>query len=839
MGSMTPEYLFFFQDIDSNNKRLVPLTYSPDGWENYGINFGRETEISNVVKSYTDSWIFFKDDADYLRNIFFTYGVNRRVRLIVKRLTDWMREKYVIDYTGFFDFTQILIEGNTVSIPVAESGLFKALENRWSEDFEIGIDSICNMSGASFSESTDILNNESGLSFQSEKASIRAYFVLGGIIQRNDSISDDFFFDVNTKYLNSTQNEYAASTIQDSVSEDDSFFLMKSGIIQKLNIDFEFNLDLKVTKMTTYYKKHRSFHRLHLVSTDLKNVQNGGSVVLEDGINSHFEILQRIQQDHQLIDGATPGPFDQKFSVKFNGSHTLENYDCSDGKAFFLVAEIHFGFPFTDSGIMDYSYAVSTNYGTAKSIIKPSFSNFKIAPSFESQIIVSKQIAAIQSPNVFKELIRRIGNKYAINFDTALFEEIANFDLLTSGSGLRGIRRIQSNEGDSQTGATIITNMESYLRYAMVVYNYRLAIDYDIEHDIYTVGLQHYDKMFTRNTIKKFDKINSLALSVDREMLYTSISCGYNTKDTAINGLSEYNCIFNWKTPNTEIEENNLDLVSPYSAATRTIETYIYQNYGNKDDSNEKDSDIYIIGAKNKNMMIPEHSGVIRAITRRSSTTLALSTSYGSVRWYRNDFTVLLGTGGLYIHPNLKADIDGGNTYIAVFKDNVGRQYISLFPFSEIYLISRFFDIRRNIENVSGVINPQYAWNLDFTPKRIMNTHRRELNSYFAFDKGKTIELNTCERNKYLIADGIVEQESVIVGDDPIFKPIIIDLSAPGTKDIIQAVERNREGCFEFEMDGKTIRGFIAFGAESVNVNPLSEKESSFKLLSDSGNDFQ
>ena len=159
---------------------------------------------------------------------------------------------------------------------------------------------------------------------------------------------------------------------------------------------------------------------------------------------------------------------------------------------------------------------------------------------------------------------------------------------LTCGLGLRGINR-------DDDYFSLKTSLDKFLEFIYKVYGYVLGINYDDETDIYTLYLYHEDTFYREQLIKKIENIKDVKFTIIKDMLYTAINVGYETDNDTYSGLSEYNCKFNFLTPNFSIDENILDLVSPYCASIFKIETYIYENYRNWEDGKEPDSEIYVV----------------------------------------------------------------------------------------------------------------------------------------------------------------------------------------------------------------------------------------------------
>ena len=74
---------YTYQIKDTVSGETYKCLHEPGGWDSYGVTFGRETGISNVVKGYVSQWTFIKEDARWLKRKLFSSGTNRRLRLRV------------------------------------------------------------------------------------------------------------------------------------------------------------------------------------------------------------------------------------------------------------------------------------------------------------------------------------------------------------------------------------------------------------------------------------------------------------------------------------------------------------------------------------------------------------------------------------------------------------------------------------------------------------------------------------------------------------------------------------------------------------------------------------
>lgn len=732
---IVPIYEFYFEDRNTPNNTLTKLKHDVDGWKEYGVTFGRETEISNIVKSYTNQWIFFGSDADYIKTKFYTYGVNAKVRLIVKKLTNFLQKKYEIDYAGYFDFSQIEISGS-VSIPLNEGGLFRLIENQWSKDIEITMNNkLINFDGVKLNEDCMLKNLGAFSTSGTSGYSSRSFII--GLQFLNQEKKYDIFQECPYKHVTDVLNAYTL---------ENAFMVLKTGFLETFRLSYNLDFNISLQKASVIGNHAYRFY-VDVVEFDYNAISGGG---LNDGSALRKFEIYNINPD--WIDSAYDNQSTNLvYSFKKRGVISI-NPNGTNGKVYFLRVQL------------------STLYLDMGSLTVTNFNPNHIALYCESSFYMNKNrnIQCVRVNHVFQELINRINNnRYKVEIDfTELNKFVANdlinrYDVLTNGNGLRGNPNILTEDQLETLAlvglhyenmfefswAKLTTNLEQFLKFLYICYGLKISLNYDIARDKYFVSLNHENNCFVNAKIENFKEVNKCHIKPVRELFYTQIKVGYSTKDDSINGKEEYNGTLEFSTMITEMEENILDLVSPYSASVFDIETFMYNNYQNFSDSADKDTEIFVISTKK--------------------------------------------------HPT------------------AGLGY---------------FTVRREIPVTSGLAFPETAWNVDLTPRRILETHSNLLNSCFAFHVGEKLIIATAKRNKSLDAGSIVECDPFVITKNRLFYPLKAEISYPATARLISKIEQNRNGYISFEYGGKKIKGYL-YTTSAVTINPMNEKESEFVLL--------
>ena len=715
------KYKFAFIDKDGNGGRYY-LQHDVDGWKNFGVSFYRSERERNTVKNYTESWVFIGEDGEYLKRHFFRYGVNGKVQFIVYEKISQIRDDYKVIFLGWVDFS--FIQFNTVvSVPVKSGGFYSAMENKKGTEYEFEMDcKIENFTGLKMSENC-LYTSKNFEVVGRPPRDAGHYVALVGLEYKNKDKESGIFKE--------TQWEFIDGDVK-PLNIDKSFFALNSTMIDEFKVSWDFDIATLITNAT--YIDYR--YRLKL---------------LEFNYNEDAEYDYNYPVRSWELDDS--GLRSRDFYMRFKSSGNYTVVKSNDyGKMYFLIITLWLD-----------TYSLEPDSKTSIFI-----NRFNFAGLSNFTINKNKNLQAIKSIDVFKGLINKINNSaYRIQINTEVLEEKINnvagnkYVLLTNGSGLRGYpielveeaRRVLSIIGIKLTGeyeftpAKFITTLSNFLEFIYIVFGLKFDVTYNIETDTYTVGFTTFEQSLNSNVIARLTNVNKVNFEPATEFSYTNIKAGYTPKEDSLFGKSEYNNTMEFNTMYDNIDENILNLVSPYSGSVFDIETFIYNNYQKFQDSENRDTENYIIVCEQKQTV----------------------------------------------------------------QQNV-------------------FQLRRQRTVDGNLPFPATAWNTDITPRTILNNHRLFLNSVFAFHKGKQMIFSLSKRNAGIIVDGIRENGAITIGNDRKFIPLLVTFNAPATSDLLSAIDRNKNGLIEFVYNGKLYSGWL-WGQDAVTVNPMNEKESSFKLI--------
>lgn len=822
---------YTYQIKDTVSGEVYVCRHEPEVWDAYGVTFGREARISNVVKGYVASWTFVKEDARWLRDLLIKHGPNRRLRLRVLDSSNLSSSAKVV-YEGDIDLTQAGWGSNTFEAPTSEGGFFKALENKWEEKYEIPFDRYCRIDGAVLSDSCNLSGSDSAITANFQRT--RALVVDGWIQYATSCKQADFILNarrdgspetvMQKEFLNDVDMEYVGFEYMDgdtlknaptNMTETNAFFVCRSRRVERLTVNYDIKCLGKLVnikhpsppyiasrhrlciygiplsrydssdgnKPVVWYEYSRrqetspnsdAYDFTHVSGYVPRYPHDGRYIAGVDGMQ-FFAVLAECEETvipKKVTETDENGNFSKKWmalhTATFNGTFELNDFDTLDGKGMAFFLVVDF----------DIKLGISDDSTFEARTVKNT-----VGIDFALRLNTGKMIAAIKATDAFRAIIDKIsGGRYNVTFNTADFDTAAENDLLTMNEGMK-YKSISAHNRRFGLHGSLTTSLSDFLKYAYAVYGFQIGVEQSGTG--YVVTLAHFGMMYEKTTvIGTVENYNELEYTVNRDVLYSTLKVGYDFENDTLNGEKEYNNLQVWNTPNTEIEGNELDLTSPYCASSKAIETYLYNNYNTPDDKSREDKDVYLIDA-------------------------AYSYDY---QWG-----------------------DHGPVH----------------------------ELSRVITALAGITYPDTQWNLKYTPKRMLQAHSLELNSYFALDAGKRITLQTCNFNSSLVsydgtppsswmlvpvaqgggiqqglqhgthypAGSIVEAEAVTIGTSRVFVPVTAEFNAIAGKEWIEKIEAARLGVIVLNLGNETIRGYIATGHSSVVINPIRANKSTFVIL--------
>jgi hypothetical protein len=119
----------------------IELNFSPDGWNESIINRTRNDNYFSVSEKFTTQLTFVEDGAAYLKNIFYTKGIDGFCKLTITQLNDTTLQ-YVTIYQGNIDFSTFVDGRFQVKVNINEGSFWETIKAKEKTDYEIDIDSL-------------------------------------------------------------------------------------------------------------------------------------------------------------------------------------------------------------------------------------------------------------------------------------------------------------------------------------------------------------------------------------------------------------------------------------------------------------------------------------------------------------------------------------------------------------------------------------------------------------------------------------------------------------------------------------------------------------------------
>lgn len=618
------KYRFSF--IDTYSHSNYKLKYDVDGWSSYGVNFGRETGHGDVVKSYTSDFTFIKDDAEYLKDLFFMYGVNRRVLLRVDRLDNAMRNEYKVEYVGQLDFTQLSIGNGSVHVPLIQMGLYVDIDNKYSTGFDVVMDKDFRYTtGYVPQDCTFKYNGNMNICTgpENQQVGIDVFIHQPGL---DASYTDDYFSAPSERQFDASSTD---STNDPRYNVSNCFLRCSSDTIYSGLFSTKLQVDIR-----------ESYVSGGGVALFVQIFANRGDVNGDQymqGIMAYKKFVNRIWLNKDdairitMADGNVHLLWDVEDVLAFGG------YD--------LVSGVHdgvnltFGFALTRGGNISTHAAASISGHVAARL-----RNVRVSGKVRCTSRLSRNsdyvIKCASMKDVFSQIIGSIGGDNDIIIDESYVGDLdAENILLTSSMGMRykGVL-LRDDMGNNVNEYypdeyKMVTSLKDFLEWVYVVFAYSMKIRYDEDNDNYIVGLYHVSSFYDGNVIDTIDNVDDVVVAPYRDVIYSSIDVGYNV-EMVTGAKFDYCTMMNFVTPNTTIEENKLSLISPYNASMYSIESYLKNNYGTLDEEgdDEKDGTIYF-------MRVEDYNGEKRLLRSSYIVTNGLPNTLSNLSAYNVEFS--------------------------------------------------------------------------------------------------------------------------------------------------------------------------------------------------------
>jgi hypothetical protein len=579
------DWKFEFIELESilENPGIVErkhiLKYFPDGWKNYGIAYGRTTEYSETIKSYTADWTFIKEDAKYLVDLLKNHGLNYEVKLRISELKNWITLEYEIQYEGAIDLTQLKWNANTATAPINEGGFLKLLEGKHGQEYDIELNENIIFNGVKIDNSNTYYKGNN--SDYVEK-------IYNVVVPSTGDPSENPTLILNLapksigrySYFKEQKDAilgYIGNTVYGILNEDNLFYINKTPQKDIVYLDIDYSAYFETT-----------FQTIGSVPYCIINI-NLYEFNYDQIAGSDFSLSKRIKTTTIYRESFNNNNNSISAYVKCKTSVAIE----PEGDCFLLGVYMSFG------GNAQFNSSRKVRLLTYKCDINAS----RVFKRNENLIL-----RTVKVQTVFQDLINKINNgEFSISLEISEFEtHLRNknrIEMLTSGVGLRGNSpRGIPFEGGEYIPTYLTTNLENFLHFIYICYGFLMQVEKEKRmysngtiFYLYKVSLKKKIDFYTNSKMLDLPQIKQAEFEFDRSSVYTSVAVGYEAKDESTGGLFEWNCKHTYSAPIKGIENNELNLVSPYSAAVFDIEMQISENYNNWENANDRDSEIFVL----------------------------------------------------------------------------------------------------------------------------------------------------------------------------------------------------------------------------------------------------
>jgi hypothetical protein len=129
LDATTPAYRAINNDITfAFEFEGITLEHSPDGWDDGILNLTRNKTLIGITRSYTVKLKFVKEGAYFIRNIFYTNGVDADLDLEIWKLNR-ISMQYELIYIGNFDFETFEDTDNGVNINCLDASVASLIKS--------------------------------------------------------------------------------------------------------------------------------------------------------------------------------------------------------------------------------------------------------------------------------------------------------------------------------------------------------------------------------------------------------------------------------------------------------------------------------------------------------------------------------------------------------------------------------------------------------------------------------------------------------------------------------------------------------------------------------------
>lgn len=383
--------------------------------------------------------------------------------------------------------------------------------------------------------------------------------------------------------------------------------------------------------------------------------------------------------------------------------------------------------------------------------------------------------------------------------------------VVTSGDGVRGL-----------AGASVKTSLKQFF----TAFNVYHMLGMGVENNKITIeARQHF---FQYGTPIDCGNTKDLVITPAVDLMFSRLKIGHTEQNIQdVNGKYDFNGIYHYSSP-IESVSNELDLVSPYKAGPFEIEITRINFEGLTTTDSSNDNSVYVIDAVAQPTTF---TGTVRFIT-------------DNIFPYQLDNldTDLEFTTGQTI-TTTSTQNPGPFTIGRVF-NFLGAQVLELLEPVVNETVSTtitvtsgaMYNLRREIIPTAGVPSPETVFNVSLYPPFLLRIHGAWLRGVLEGYPGKSLEFNSTNLNKDLVADGIAAADVPVLSlAAPMLSPWYFEYATQVPISLVDELETDQNRSFSGTNEGRNFEGF----GISTGLAPNTREEQTFKILLVPGQDIK
>lgn len=532
-------------------------TYTPDGWKETEIKWGRNIDYRTLLRTFSTPYKFAKDGAQILRYVKYREGIEGKCKLYIKkrRSSDWGFNDY---YLGDIDFLTFQDNITDVTVEITEGGLSAQLKAYATTPQEVPLST---QTGPVIKLYSDGIKLRGTANYLTQPASLLGNAGQGMLAPANVfTIQEgDYPVVVNQSAVGFNMGGYTNSDFSGSTNPQRAYDNYLQSTLQTIT--------------QVVHVNHPNFY--------YKNVATGAAQTIR------FTVELIVAPDPN--NDGTPQPFSQRQIL-------FQDVDLGEGQQRTLNIDVY-SQPITMNKydriyVVYYAFKVSGDGAAIFDFVFPE-GKVEIQSTFQLPSSVSQ---SIRLATLYQYLCSTIsGSLTTAKSDflntpgLRLNDWKPYYTVATCGDALRGLF---GNVGPA--GKYLIPKIKSNLAEFLEAMQALAPVGLGIEGD--RLVLEIVDYFFDRNTMAyDLGEVTDLKI-VDAEEYYASnIRIGYeNQTYDGLNGRDEFNTSQAYKMPITRATEP-ADFVSPYRADGYGMEIYRANLSGKKTTDSSSDNDTFIV----------------------------------------------------------------------------------------------------------------------------------------------------------------------------------------------------------------------------------------------------